>query len=317
MKTAQHPWWALTRPPNSDTKMKPCTMTNTQKGTKGEAHVIILKNQSLSLSILDPVAEKDRLGVRYCTGGFIFQIDDLMGSPARGILLSGPTFPESYNLHDGQGAPDAFQPHLVVQQDPDGTPSTVLGIGIGLIDAKANVVTDRCVWDITRTADSVRFRTTQAAGAWQFELERIVSLRGRTIRSETRVTNTGKSHVPFQWYPHPFFPHYPTGECCKVSIPLAVPDCPGYEMLPNGFIGMRNFPWKPTESFFQLVGFSGHAPITFTQKHPVTSLVTVTIDYLPSRLPIWGNKNTFSFEPYLEHVLQPSESTQWSLTYDF
>lgn len=279
--------------------------------------MITLKNESLSVSILDPVAEKDRLGVRYCTGGFIFQIEDVMEKPARGILLSGPTFPESYNLHDGQGAPDAFQPHLVVEQEADGTPTRVLGIGIGLIDPKATLVVDRCVWDITQTREAVSFRTTQAAGGWEFGLERVLTLHGRTLRSESTLSNTGKRHVPFQWYPHPFFPHYPTGECCKVSVPLSVPDCPGYEMLPSGFIGMKHFPWKPTESYFQLVGFSGHAPIMFTQKHLVTSLATVVIDYTPSRLPIWANKNTFSFEPYLEHVLQPGESTRWSLTYDF
>ena len=280
--------------------------------------MITLKNGSLSVSILDPVTDKDRLGTRYCTGGFIFQVEDLMGKPARGNLLVGPTYPDSYNPFDGQGAPDAFQPHLVIDQDADGTPAEVLGIGIGIIDQKANTVSERCVWDITRTDESVRFRTTHVGGIYRFDLERIVTLQGRTLRSETRISNTGTRHVPFQWYPHPFFPHYPTGECCKVSVPVSLPEvCPGYEILPNGFIAMKGFPWKPKASFFQLVGFAGNAPITFIQKHPVTSLVTATIDYVPSRLPIWGNNVTFSFEPYLERVVQPTESTHWSLTYEF
>jgi hypothetical protein len=279
--------------------------------------MIRLENEQLNVSILDPVADKDRLGTRYCTAGFIFQIEDLQGTPARGILLSGPTFPDSYNLYDGQGVPDAFHPTLVLDQEPDGTPLRILGIGIGLIDAKANAVTERCKWDVAKGVDFVRFRTTQAAGPWRFNLERTLTLRGRTIRSETVLDNTGNRHVPFQWYPHPFFPLYPTGECCKLSVPITLPENPGYELLDNGFLRMRRLPWTGSENHFQLLGHSGTAPVSFIQKHPVTSLVTASCDYVPTRLPVWGNGFTFSFEPYHERTLYPGDAARWSITYDF
>ena len=279
--------------------------------------MITLKNEQLDVSILDPVADKDRLGTRYCTAGFIFQIEDREGAPARGILLSGPTFPDSYNLYDGQGAPDAFQPTLVLDQEADGTPLRVLGIGIGLIEVKANTVTERCAWDITKGDGIIRFRTTQAAGPWRYDLERTLTLRGRTIRSETVLNNTGNRHLPFQWYPHPFFPLYPTGECCKLSVPFTLPDNPGYELLENGFLRMKRFPWTGSENHFQLLGHSGTAPVSFIQKHPVTSLVTASCDYVPTRLPIWGNARTFSFEPYHERSLHPKDVARWSITYDF
>jgi hypothetical protein len=32
---------------------------------------------------------------------------------------------------------------------------------------------------------------------------------------------------------------------------------------------------------------------------------------------VWGNRFTFSFEPYYERNLQPTESARWSMTYDF
>jgi hypothetical protein len=274
--------------------------------------MIRLTSDSLSVEVLDPVADRDRLGTRYCTAGFIFQVTDA----SRGILLSGPTFPDSYNLFDGQGAPDAFQPHLVVEASTDGAPTKVLGIGIGLIDVKANAVLERTPWRIERKEGLLSFRTTQEAGGWSFQLERHLSLAGRTLRSQTILSNTGDRHVPFQWYPHPFFPLYPSGECCALSVPITLPENPGYELLPNGFLRMKHLPWKGTENYFQLLGHQADRPVSFIQKHPVTSLVSARCDYVPARLPVWGNRFTFSFEPYYERVLSPKDTALWSITYD-
>jgi hypothetical protein len=275
--------------------------------------MLTLKNESLRVSVLDPVADSDRLGTRYCTGGFIFQIED----SARGILLSGPTFPDSYNLFDGQGAPDAFQPALPVEQDSEGTPSRVLGIGIGLIDPKADETLERCTWDIGGGSGALIFRTAQKAGPWSFQLARTLILRGRTLRSETALLNTGARHLPFQWYPHPFFPLSPSGECCRVSVPVTLPDNPGYELSENGFLIMKSLPWTGSENHFQLLGHRGDRPVSFLQKHPVTSLVSVGCDYVPTRLPVWGNSCTFSFEPYYERNLTPQDEARWSITFDF
>lgn len=276
-----------------------------------------LKNASLTVSVLDPVADSDRLGTRYCTGGFIFQVEDHDGTPARGNLLSGPTYPHSYNLFDGQGAPDAFQPHLVIDEEPDGTPVRLLGIGIGVIDAKANTVSERCPWDVRRAEGSLSFRTTQSARAWTFDLERTLTLSGRTLKSQTVLSNTGKRHVAFQWYPHPFFPLHPSGECCRMSVPVTFAENQGYELLDDGFLHMKHLPWTGSENHLQLVEFPGISPVSFVQKHPLTSLVTAACDYVPSRIPVWGNRFTFSFEPYYERNLQPSESARWSMMYDF
>jgi hypothetical protein len=260
------------------------------------------------------VADKDKLGTRYCTGGFIYQVEDT----ARGPLLAGPTYPDSYNLHDGQGAPDAFQPHLILEQTPDGTPTKVLGIGIGIIDAKAGTVLERTAWKVTKSDGALSLQTVQAAGGWTFSLERRVTLQGRTLRSETTLSNMGTRHVPFQWYPHPFFPLFPTGECCKMSVPVSLPENAGFELLPNGFLRMKHLPWKraENENHFLLVNHPGR-PISFVQKHSLTSLVTASCDYVPSRLPVWGNTFTFSFEPYYERNLSPQEAARWSITYDF
>src|ERR1700712_640061 len=101
-----------------------------------------LKNANLEVSILDPVADQARFGTRYCTGGYIFQIVDAQ----HGDLLSGPTYPDSFNWFDGQGIPDAF--NLSPLRAPDDTGTTALIIGIGLCDLVGNKVTEFCEWSI-------------------------------------------------------------------------------------------------------------------------------------------------------------------------
>jgi hypothetical protein len=48
------------------------------------------------------------------------------------------------------------------------------------------------------------FSTRQTFEDWAFELDRTLTLTGRTLRVDTRIANTGKRLVPFPWYPHPF-----------------------------------------------------------------------------------------------------------------
>ena len=95
-----------------------------------------LKNAALEVQLLDPVEDRERFGVRYCTGGYIFQVRD----HRHGNLLSGPTYPDSFNWFDGQGIPDAF--HLQPLRDPESQDALALILGIGLCDPVAKEVHD-------------------------------------------------------------------------------------------------------------------------------------------------------------------------------
>ena len=93
-----------------------------------------LQNDQLSVDVLDPIADVERFGTRYCTGGYIFQVTDA----EKGPLLSGPTYPDSFNTFDGQGIPDAFNQSPL--KDAKSSDTQALIIGIGLCDLEKNEV---------------------------------------------------------------------------------------------------------------------------------------------------------------------------------
>jgi hypothetical protein len=92
---------------------------------------------------------------------------------------------------------------------------------------------------------------------------------------------------------------------------------PGYFMNAEGWICQRpDYDWS--RGCFLAVDFTreGNA-LTITQRHPRLGDVSAETDYAPVYLPIWGNSNTFSFEPYLERQLNRGESAAWGIVYHF
>ncbi|HEY3291796.1 MAG TPA: hypothetical protein VGK87_16810, partial [Anaerolineae bacterium] len=236
--------------------------------------MLSLNNAHLLVSILDPIEDQNRFGARYCTAGYIYQITD----HRKGDLLSGPTFPHSFNWFDGQGIPDSFRTHLVDTNDVNNTNEH--GIGIGLINRTDNHVVEFCPWQVVETRDSLTFNTTQKYLSYSYSLTRTVRLVNRSMISETVIQNTGSVALPINWFPHPFFPHYETGEACKCSIAIRLPENPAYELTPNGFIIQKSMPWD-RRGFFQELDFDKGIPLNVLQKHPKLGLIAATFSYAP------------------------------------
>jgi len=267
-----------------------------------------LSNDQLTVSILDPLADQARFGVRYCTGGYIFQISD-----ARlGDLMSGPTYPDSFNWFDGQGIPDAFNLHPL--RDPKGDDSLALILGIGLCNLAERTVTEFCVWDVEESGDTVRMTTRHDWQGYDVTLERTVSLHERTVRSDTRLVNGG-APLPIRWFPHPFYPQTASDELLKLSIPVAVVENPGYAMAPSGFIARKGWPWD--KGYYLALDHTAGRGLTIFQRHPLLGTVTATCSYDPTYFPIWGNPRTFSWEPFLERTIGGGLAAQWRIDYDF
>ena len=267
-----------------------------------------LANHQLTVSVLDPVADQERMGTRYCTGGYIFQVAD----NKRGDLMSGPTYPDSFNVFDGQGIPDAF--NLSPLREPFSTDPTGLIPGIGLCELKDRRVLEFCKWEVSHQADQVRMITEQHFQSYALRLERVVTLIERTVRSEIRVENLGQGFLNLRWFPHPFYPHPETDELFRVNFPVSFAPSQGYELAANGYIRRKGRPW-PGDS--AKLDHAGDTKLVIQQRHPKLGLVSATCSFAPDFFLIWGNPRTFSWEPYLERTLLGSQEYAWSIDYDF
>src|SRR5204862_1140983 len=97
--------------------------------------MLTLANDQLVVSLLDPVEDRGRLGSRYCTGGYIYDVTDRQLGP----ITSGPGYPDEVEppVFDGQGLPEAFPSPLWIGGDvtaanarpAEGTTMLILGVG--------------------------------------------------------------------------------------------------------------------------------------------------------------------------------------------
>ena len=278
-----------------------------------------LSNSELTVLILDPVADVARLGSRYCTGGYIWQVAD-----ARlGNLFTGPEYPKEPNTFDGQGAPDMFQTPLGAEGAAVGQDVACIGVGrvrrISLrepFDVRHNPdVTEFVKWEIHCTRDTIAMRTEHAFHDWAYQLERVVTLRDRTVHSATAIRSVGVAPLPVRWFAHPFFPIPADNVLCRFSFPIYLTENPGYFLDTDGFVTR-----KPTHDWLrgcrQEPTFdAADQPMLAVQKHPLLGEVTVATDFAPSFMPLWGNDRTFSFEPYFEQALERDATRCWSINY--
>ncbi len=283
--------------------------------------MITLENSELGVSILHPVADRARLGARYCAGGYVYQVEDKQMGP----LLSGPEYPQDVpSVINGQGMPDVFQ--FTFFADPEECPPKKMIIGVGVLDNSARQkasdshfslpVSVACEWDIRTAADTVSMTTRQAHGGRSLELARTLHLSERTLASTTTLKNTGAGEMPFRWFAHPFFPRMAKNEACSPGFAYVLPECAGFFVDRTGAIGLReSFDWNA--GCFQLLEGIEDEQFCIRQHHPLCGVVHADGNFPLFRVALWANRNTFSIEPFLQRTLQPGEEYAWTLTYRF
>jgi len=280
--------------------------------------MILLKNDLLTVSILDPLEDRDKLGSRYCAGGYIWQVEDVKLGP----LLSGPFFPVPATGFDGQGAPEVFETALGSDAARVGDEICVLGVGKVLRESPVKPfhvrdnprVLQFADWNVETHPTEVVLRTSQTFRDQAVHILRRVRLKGRQLESRTEVMNTGERTVPLRWFAHPFFP--PVETLCRFSLECSLPSNPAFSLDEDGFVRRNpNYDWD--KGFFQPVQLSFGYPLRVEQKHPKLGTLEVVCDFPVASLPIWGNARTFSFEPYYHTLLEPGATASWSIFYRF
>ncbi|MBN1601603.1 MAG: hypothetical protein JW915_08345 [Chitinispirillaceae bacterium] len=283
----------------------------------------LLTNDLLSVSILDPATDMHLFGSRYCTGGYIWQIFHKKICE----LMRGPCYPQKEPpVFDGQGAPEVFEsPAPDADLQPVGSP--VLVPGVGLVKKASSLipfhprnnpeVINFCTWKVTSTPDSITMTTIQQQNAFKCSISREITLDGSTVISSTSFMFTGPDYFPLSWFAHPFFPLNPDFRCCRFFNPVKLPPNDAFTLNEeNGELAIRpSFDY--TKSSFTLLDIPPDNKFTINQFHPDTGNIFISTDFPVSKMPVWTNQNTFSFEPYFQPVLRNSEKVIWSMIYQF
>lgn len=278
-----------------------------------------LRNQHLTVSVLDPINDQDRLGPRYCTGGYIYQVADATHGP----LFTGPEFPaERPAVVNGQGLPEVFQ--FTLYDNEQEVEGEKLIIGVGIVDKRElqlpyNLFTNSqtknyCNWQITVGENSIRMETTQSYKQWVLQLTREVRLAGRTVSSLTQIKNLGAAALTFRWFAHPFFPLNPDWRCAQFLMPMQLPANPAYLINNRKCLEMNSaHNWR--EGYFQLLENCQNEKFSAIQFHPRLQQLRVAGDFPLLKVAIWANDRTFSFEPFYQDVVLAGDSKQWALEY--
>ena len=283
--------------------------------------MLFLANKVLRVTVLDPAADRDRLGPRFCTGGYVYQIEDLK----RGALLAGPEFPDPEpSVLNGQGMPDVFQ--FTLYASPDEVPERKLIIGVGIVENSAgrkageshfqSTVEEFAHWEVESSSGTLVMRTEQQYGEWHLALQRTLTLKGHRLLSQTALRNLGPAPLPFRWFAHPFFPLTADGRCALLPPGSSLPENPGFALDADGLLTRKESDgWK--SGHYQLVTSTGpRHNFRAYHFHPLLPALDVSCDFVPSKIALWANDRTFSCEPFHEAVIAPDDYQEWSLTLD-
>ena len=121
--------------------------------------------------MLDPVLDTPKLGSRYCTGGYVWQVTDTR----LGELFSGPCFPDAEPpVFDGQGAPEVFE--LALGRETAKVGDDVWVIGVGRVRRESPVqpfhvrdnptVVERVTWSVERSPKRITMRSRESFGGF-------------------------------------------------------------------------------------------------------------------------------------------------------
>lgn len=276
--------------------------------------MVSIENDQLVVDILNPSSDRERLGTRYCHGGYVWQVRSRRAGP----LFTGPQWPSpTPTTFNGQGLPESFR-----HQTRGGQPLTWKGnhglaVGIGEIARNSSGEIDivsTCEWSMRRNTNRLDFHTVHAAVGYHYDLVRTVQLDGRTLTSTSQLTNLADAPLALEWFAHPFFAL--TDRLVDVRLPegTTLQENPGYTLVGRELRFKRKFEHE-RDGHMDLLHLPASQRLVATLSHPVLEHVEMSTDFAPSETVIWANDATFSIEPYRTLHIPHGKTETWFITY--
>jgi hypothetical protein len=281
--------------------------------------MIELRNEELSVALLDPVADHARLGPRYVWGGYIWQAFDLEGR----ALLSGPEWPnQAPTPFNGQGLPESFRHRSLDGRDFTWRGDRGCGIGIGALERSAPAAPARvdrpCAWTLATGPGVVEFTTRDDAADFPYALTRTLTLDGRILRSTTHLTNASPfAPLALEWFAHPFFPLVDGHARARLPSGSALPVNRGFAIEDDTLIQRRRFVGPDDGHMERGLTLPRGERLHASIDHPLLGTLSFATSFAADAFVVWANDRTFSIEPYLTLQLAPGESRTWHVTYGF
>lgn len=273
-----------------------------------------IENDHLVVDLLNPATDHERLGTRYCHGGYIWQVRSRLTGP----LFTGPQWPSATpTTFNGQGLPESFRHHSRSGQPLTwkGNRGVALGIGELARNASGEIeLVSPCTWSVTHGTGRMDFHTVHSAADFHYDLVRTVQLVDRTLTSTSQLTNLSDTPLALEWFAHPFFAL--TDRLIDVRLPegTTLHENPGYTLTGRELRFKRRFEHE-RDGHMDLLHLPAGKHLVATLSHPALEHIELSTDFPPSETVIWANDATFSIEPYRTLRLPHGKTETWSITY--
>jgi hypothetical protein len=187
-------------------------------------------------------------------------------------------------------------------------------------------------WKVKTTTARIEFTHMLLDSLYSYEYKKTETLvKGKPILLITHsLKNKGKQTIETNVYNHNLFvmDKKPTGPGFVVTFPFSpMPETTGQRGFGNSDIAtikdgqvVFNRELVKRESVYAVLQGYGKDPKDYDIKienHTTGAAVKITSDQPLSKLVFWGSSRIFSPEPYIQMSIQPGETFNWTISYEF
>jgi hypothetical protein len=259
------------------------------------------------------------------------------------LVYKGHTF---FGKWYSQEHDPAFHDHIagpveeftVVGYDEAKVGETFLKIGVGMLvkpeEANYFFVTpykniNSGTWKVKKKKDQVEFSQTLNDNKYSYEYKKTVQLVKDNPELELlhSLKNTGKLPIETNVYNHNFFvlDNQPIGPDYEVTFPFPLtsetPDNSPLGKLQSNKIQYDKILVNNSDHLFyrSITGFGKSASDydIKIENHKSGAGVRITGDQPLSKIVFWSAPKTICPEPYIRLTIQPGETVEWKITYQF